>query len=181
MRAARRADSVRGASEGHVPHQITDACARTIRHPAPRTCTRRRWVRRRITTDAARPDQQGRGCPGLVRDYSRPSSASAHAFRDIDELPHAVARPARMPEGGVRLLDLERRPDVELAWLSACVEPVLGAVTPAPMDRIVIDSRYQARSSGRTPRSAARPTSTRSRFPSRTIRTRSAACATRPP
>jgi tRNA U34 5-carboxymethylaminomethyl modifying enzyme MnmG/GidA len=50
-----------------------------------------------------------------------------------------------MPEGGVRLLDLERWPDVELAWLSACVEPVLGAVAPALMDRAVIDIRYQGK------------------------------------
>ena len=50
---------------------------------------------------------------------------------------------SEMREGGARLLDLAKRPDVELAWLTARVEPVLGVVSPALVDRVVTDVRYE--------------------------------------
>lgn len=56
------------------------------------------------------------------------------------EVLHALSE---MREGGMRLIDIAKRPDVDMAWLTARVETVLGAVSPALVDRVVNDARYE--------------------------------------
>ena len=65
----------------------------------------------------------------------------------FDARMHAKARLtlalSEMREGGTRLFDLAKRPEVDLVWLAARVESVIGAVDPALFERVITDARYE--------------------------------------
>jgi len=142
LNAARRArglDPVRlSRSEAYTGVMFDDLVTRTPREPY-RMFTSRAEHRLLLRMDNAdeRLTRLGAGW-GLV------DSAQLAAFearmRAKDELVRALSE---MREGGTRLLDLAKRPDVALEWLTARVEPVLGAVSPALVDRVVTDVRYE--------------------------------------
>ncbi len=70
--------------------------------------------------------------------------AQLAAFDERMTTKHALVHAlSEMREGGARLLDIAKRPDADTAWLASRVSPVLGAVSPALMDRVVTDIRYE--------------------------------------
>ncbi|MFM1804818.1 MAG: tRNA uridine 5-carboxymethylaminomethyl modification enzyme MnmG [Planctomycetota bacterium] len=70
--------------------------------------------------------------------------AQLAAFDERMTTKHALVHAlSEMREGGARLLDIAKRPDADIAWLASRVSPVLGAVSPALMDRVVTDIRYE--------------------------------------
>jgi tRNA uridine 5-carboxymethylaminomethyl modification enzyme len=70
--------------------------------------------------------------------------AQLEAFEDRMRAKDAVTRAlGEMREGGARLLDLAKRPDVEVAWLAERVARAAGPVSHALLERVVTDVRYE--------------------------------------
>ena len=70
--------------------------------------------------------------------------AQVAAFEDRMRAKDSVTRAlGEMREGGARLLDLAKRPDVEVAWLAERVARAASSVPLALLERIVTDVRYE--------------------------------------
>jgi tRNA uridine 5-carboxymethylaminomethyl modification enzyme len=78
---------------------------------------------------------------GVVGDAQRAAFESRMARKDA-----LLAALAAIREGGARLLDLVKRPDVELAWVAERLEGHLGALAAgdhALLERVATDVRYE--------------------------------------
>ncbi len=142
LNAARRArdlEPVRLARhEAYTGVMFDDLVTRTPREPY-RMFTSRAEHRLLLRSDNA--DER---LTPLAASWGLVSDAHLAAFdsrmRAKAQLTHTLSE---LREGGTRLLDLAKRPDVDLAWLAARVESVLGNIEPALFDRVITDARYE--------------------------------------
>ncbi len=145
VNAARRArglEPVRLARhEAYLGVMLDDLVTRAPREPY-RMFTSRAEHRLLLRADNADERLTALGAEwGVVGDAQRAAFESRMARKDA-----LLAALAAIREGGARLLDLVKRPDVELAWVAERLEGHLGALAAgdhALLERVATDVRYE--------------------------------------